>query len=131
MILFGAYLNKYNLSLEFVLYDSEKHIQSLKNDSKTIASIDYSLISSNIPIPLKTGNYSLTNGFIYYHNLQIPGEFPAINAFKEQCLQDFQQFKSSELINETYLGKVISASGRFSESISKLVTDTYYFDRRS
>jgi hypothetical protein len=41
------------------------------------------------------------------------GQFPAINVFKEQFLQDFQQFKSDKLINSSVLGKAISASGKF------------------
>jgi hypothetical protein len=69
MILFGAYLNKYDLSLEFVLYDSEKHIQYLKDNRIKIETNGAISVINDIPIPLKVGNYSLTNGFIYYYNL--------------------------------------------------------------
>ena len=39
------------------------------------------------------------------------GKFPAINAYKEKFLQDFQQFKLSGLNETIYLSKNIITSG--------------------
>jgi hypothetical protein len=59
------------------------------------------------------------------------GQFPAINAFKEYFVQDFQQFKQNELANTNILGKAISASGMFTPAVSNLVAGNYYFERRN
>lgn len=49
----GVYFNKYNLSLEFVLYNSQKHIDILKNERLIIQKNNYSLSGLNINIPIR------------------------------------------------------------------------------
>jgi hypothetical protein len=47
----GVYFNKYNLNLEFILYNSNKHIEYLKNNKIEITTNNY--VVSGIPIPIR------------------------------------------------------------------------------
>jgi hypothetical protein len=67
----------------------------------------------------------MANGFLSYEDLSFNGRFPAIHIYQERFVQDFQEFKSSKLLNlNNYLSKNIITSGN-------LDNNTFYFERRN
>lgn len=101
----GTYFNQYNKSLDFVLYNKQKHLNileaeltenNLKNDIKTV-------------LPVKICSYSLTNSnIINSYNLEFVTKFPTINLYNVEAISDLQIFKLNNLINDNVLSATLS-----------------------
>lgn len=108
----GQYFNQTNKSLEFVLYDKEKHINNLISLSGGVST---EISGGNLTrIPIRIGQYLLENTITTnYINMEISGIMPSINYAKQDTVNDFQTYKgwlspkqSEEIYGNTITGNI-------------------------
>jgi len=97
----GTYFNQYNKSLDFVLYDKQKHLHLLEAEKRQT--------DINTILPCKICSYSLTNSnIVNSYNLEFETKFPTINLYNIEAISDFQIFKLNNLINDNVLSTTLS-----------------------
>ena len=106
--MFGQYFNQTDKTLEFVLYDKQKHVKTIRTLNKD----DYLT-----EIPISVCQYNLGN--INYKNqidmTGVSGYVPAINVDSLDLIADFQSYKNNILNKDIkqiqdYLGKTITGN---------------------
>jgi len=103
----GQYFNQTNKSLEFALYDKDKHISNLTS----LSGISKEISGGNLTvIPIRIGQYLLENNVVGYIPMNISGVMPSINYAKYDTVNDLQTYKKFLTIKqlEEYYGNIIT-----------------------
>lgn len=101
--MFGQYFNQNNKSLEFVLYNKQKHINTLKSNN-----LDNNFFTN---IPITIGEYNVGSCVKNQFNMLVSGYIPAINVEFNSVVADFQTYKNNILNTkhiQDFYGKTLS-----------------------